>query len=86
MGYIKVRARDNIILYNQDYKCLSGRSAEVALTPSLRLVFQSTEKPGHLRDGWAKSAWVTTANSLDVQLAHKATVRSRGTHESDHVQ
>ena len=42
-------------------------SREVAgSTPSHRLAFRSTEKPGRLGDGWAESAWVTSAKGLDV--------------------
>ena len=32
------------------------------------MAFGSTEKAGRLRDGWAESAWVTTAKGLDGQL------------------
>ena len=42
------------------------------MTLSPMLVFRSTEKPGRPRDGWAESAWVTTANGLDVQLCGHA--------------
>ena len=40
----------------------------MASTPSHRLAFRSTHKAGRLRDGWAESAWVTTAKGLDLQL------------------
>ena len=38
-------------------------------------VLNGPEKPGHLRDGWAESAWVTTAKGLDVQLYGNARQR-----------
>ena len=39
-----------------------GKSPEVALTPSPKLAFRSTDKSGHLRDGKAESARTTIAN------------------------
>ena len=64
ISYIKIR-------FVRPFICLSvryGRSPEVASTPSHRLAFRSTEKPGRVRDGWAESAWATSAKGLDVQL------------------
>ena len=55
-----------LILATSKKKYLEGFNFGDSIT-IIQLAFRSTEKPGHIKDGLAESAWITTAKGLDVQ-------------------